>query len=267
LMGRQTEEIFYGTLLAQSGTFHFLEGFEDIQLSSRQKLSVSTLVREGIRRMHETRYFRARIPSEMHVPVRVPDRSIPPPPDPNAPSNGVFEAVDGARPVHEICRMVGASEFDVSRALFQLIQSGHVTIRSPRMAPKEMVAVYNDAIALILRELDAMDEGDGVRAQLAKFAAKSSGASILDAVGGPADDGTLDGEKISAHIANLGGTRELEDALSTWLHEYASYALFLARPHLRRLEHSQTDTKPRISMRVNSILEPLSTHLKQATKE
>ena len=262
LMSRQTEEIFYGTLLAHSGTFHFLEGYDEAQLSSRQKLSVSTLVREGIRRMHETRYFRARIPSELHIPMRVAGHA-PPENDPN----GVYEAIDGERPVHEICRCVGAGEFDVSRALFQLVQRGHVSIRPPRMAPKEMVLVYNDAIALILRELDAMDEGDAVRAQLAKFMSQSAGASLVAAIGGPADDGTLDPAKVATHLEKEGGGAAQNDKLTTWLHEFASYALFLARPHLRRLEQSQANGKPRLSLRVNTILEPLSSHLKQTAKE
>src|SRR3954470_20367768 len=77
LAARQIEEIFYGVLLVSGGTFYFLDTFEEANLSIRQKLSVPTLIREGVRRMHETRYFRARIPSDQHVPAPSPGRAPP----------------------------------------------------------------------------------------------------------------------------------------------------------------------------------------------
>lgn len=250
LMARQTEEIFYGMLLVTGGMFYFLDGFDDAELSSRHRLSPSTLVRDGIRRMHEMKYFRARIPSELHVPVRVPDR---------APADGgpAYAAIDGARSVADICRIVGESEFDVTRTLFQLVQSGHVFVRPPRVDARSAVDVYNRAVSLILRELDAMDAGDAVREHLATFAANKRSYGPLLAGAGPADDGTLDADRVAANVAKAGKNAEQE--LVSCLHEYASYALFLARPHLRRNREPRGNAEaPRLSARVSAILEPIA---------
>jgi hypothetical protein len=248
-MSRQTEEVFYGMLLASKGTFFFLDSFDPAQLSWRQPLSITTLVREGIRRMHETKYFRARIPSENHVPVRVPNR---PPPDPSP--LGVYDAIDGVRSIVDLGRVVHAGEFEITRAVFQLIQSGHVGIKPPHLLPTKMVAVYNQAIGLILRELDAMDEGDSVREQLASFVAHKGMASLFEGAG-PSDDGTLDGDRIAE---NLKHGNQGDEHLANSLYDYASYALFLARPHLRRRDEGRTGSKTRFSKRVSELLEPIA---------
>lgn len=252
LMARQTEEIFYGMLLVTGGMFYFLDGFDDAELSSRHRLSPSTLVRDGIRRMHEMKYFRARIPSELHVPMKVPGRA--PPPD----ASPVFTAIDGSRTVADICRVVGESEFDVTRTLFQLVQAGHVAVRAPRVDARSAVDVFNRAVALILRELDAMDVGDGVREHLATFAASKPAFAPLLGGAGPADDGTLDAERIVGNVAKSGGSAEQD--LTACLYEYASYALFLARPHLRRRSEARGGGAdgPRLSSRVSAILEPIT---------
>jgi hypothetical protein len=252
-MTRQTEEIFYGMLLVGQGMFYFLDGFAEEQLSWRDRLSVGTLIRDGIRRMHEMRYFRARIPSEHHVPARV-EQSGAPAADPL----GVYAAIDGARSVQELSRVVGVGDFELTRVLFQLVQSGHVVIKPPRLSPNDIVEVFNGAIAVILRELDAMDEGDPIREQLAKFAADRSPAPLL-AGAGPADDGTLDGARIALNLAAAGDPRAVE-ILASWLYEFASYALFLARPHLRRRHEGEQENnrKPRLSARVSALLDPIA---------
>lgn len=254
LMARQTEEVFYGTLFEGSGVFYFLDSYDDAELAARHRLSVTELIREGVRRAHETRFFRARIPSERHVPARAPG-SAPPQPDPL----GVFGAIDGTRSVVDLCRVLGASEFEVSRALFQLIQTGHVTMKPPRLDPKAVVEVYNHAIALLLCELDAMDEGDNVRAQLATFAAREGGYAALFAGAGPADDGTLNPARVAENLKSVSRPARAEEHLAASLWEYASYALFLARPHLRRMELARgSTTAPRVSKRVTALLEPIA---------
>jgi hypothetical protein len=253
-MSRQTEEIVYGMLLTSRGMFYFVDDIEEGQLSWRQPLSIATLVREGIRRMHETKYFRARIRSEHHVPFRNP--SCPPPE--NDPM-GVYAAVDGKMSMSELGRIVRAGEFEVTRAVFQLIQSGHVAVRGPTLAPFDIVATYNRAIGLILRELDAMDEGDTVREQLAAFAAQRGALDMLRGAG-PSDDGTLDATKIASNLG-AGGEQRLADHL----YEAASYALFLARPHLKRRDLGKNrDVKSRLSQRVSELLEPIAPESKRS---
>ncbi len=252
LMAKQTEEIFFGTLLVSSGTYYFMSGFDDRQLSSRHRLSVSTLLREGIRRMHEARYFRARIPSDRHVPCVIPGRA-PPQSDPQ----GVYAAIDGWRDVAEIGRLLRIGEFEVTRALFQLVHSGYVVVRPPTLSPAAIVDVYNHAIAIILRELDAMDEGDTVREQLTKFIGGNQRLQALLGGETPADDGTFDPDRIAEKLGRPEAPEDAAMLLGTLLHEYASYALFLARPHIRRMEDARERSK-RLSTRVSAMLEPLA---------
>jgi hypothetical protein len=147
-----------------------------------------------------------------------------------------------------------AGEFEVTRAIFQLVQSRHVTIEPPRLTAAEIVGVYNRTITLVLRELDALDEGDAVRQELAAFA-KERGYEVLLEGAGPSDDGALDPPRVVANAAKSIDRGELEDRLAERLLELASYALFLARPHVAR---AAVAGRPTLSMRVKDILNPIS---------
>lgn len=266
LLGRQSEEIFYGALLVPSGMFYVLESFDEAQLSSRQSSAVTALVREGVRRMHETRYFRSRIPSEDHVPVRTSERG-----GSAGEAADVYAAVDGVRSVADICRVVARSEFDVSRALFQLLQARLVLIQPPRPKPEACVDIYNRAIALILRELDAMDEGDDARAQLtAWLRARPALAAVLSGAG-PADDGAFDAKRVAANASAAADRTKAEDELARGLYDLASYAVFLARPHTHRAEQARNRGEPvtgrkRLSQRVVEMLAPITPDSRRGEK-
>lgn len=246
LMAVQVQEIFHAMLPVGDGAFYFLDGFDEGDLAARHRLSVPSLVRDGIRRIHETRFFRARIPSPMHVPVPV---AKPAPPD--ASLQPVFAAMDGKRSIEDLCRALGAGEFDVTRAVFQLLQAGHAAIRAPRLGARAAVTVYNDAVSLLLRELDAIDQGDSVRDQLAERVKGVPLGQLLEGAG-PADDGRLDADRVAANVAGRPDAQAVEEGLGNWLHEHASYALFLARPHLKRAQEAA------------KLLEPLAPHADRA---
>ena len=61
------------------------------------------------------RFFREKIPGDRFVPVAVPGRK---PPDDLA---EIFTHVDGVKSIAEICRTSGHLEFEVTRAVFQLV--------------------------------------------------------------------------------------------------------------------------------------------------
>lgn len=229
IMTKQAEEIFYNLLLVGDGMFYFLDGYDEARLPSHLHLPISNLLMEGVRRMDETKYFRDRIPSEHHVPTRVPDR--PPPED--ALLRKVWDAVDGARSVEIICRAVGQGEFEVTHAIFQLVQNRHLVIQAPRpTGPEEIVARFNEAIALLLSNAGDIGLGDEVRSQLSSF---GTGAGVYDPLflgAGPAADGTLTPSRLVANAQMLVGP-QCDETLSQWLHEYASFALFVLEPALR----------------------------------
>jgi hypothetical protein len=251
LMGRQIEEIAYGTLLVDQGTYWFLDSFEESELAALEKLPVGNLVREGVRRMHESRFFRTRIPSERHVPVHATGRSKPD----NDPLK-IWGAVDGERSIADLCRALGQGDFEVTRAVFQLVQSGHIAIRPPRVVAREAVRIFNEAISIVLRELDAFDEGDDVREGLAAFVSQRPLLTELLSHAGPSDDGTIDAVKVEENVMATKEPRRQEELLGQSLYEYARYALFLAKPHLDRVQ--PTPSKRRVSLQVNAVLEPIA---------
>lgn len=239
-MARQTEEVVYAVLLVADGMFYVLDDYDESRLVSHLNLQVTSLLMEGVRRMDETRYFRERIPSDLHIPTRVPGR-----PAPTAPNlAAVFEAIDGQRSLAELCRVVGQGEFEVTQAVFQLLQSGAVVVQPPRPTGKQaIVALFNQIISLILQPIVALDRAPEIREQLASFATGAGVYDVLFQGAGPNEEGTFVAERISDNVAMLVGEDEADPMLSQWLYEYASFALFVAEPVTRGHRDASTTMK------------------------
>ena len=247
-MALQIEQIFVAVLRVEQGSFVFFHGYEEARLSYRKKHEVEALVAKAIAAIDDVRWFRSRIPSDHHVPVRTARA------EPQVDPLGVYAAIDGARSLSELAKSVESTPLEVTRALFQHVHTGHASVRAPRLAAIDVLNIYNKAILVLLRELDAMDEGDAVRAELAAFAERrGERPEFADA---PAEDGTLDAETIVARIAALDDPTGESERLARWLYDYASYALFLARPHLHRRDLGRA--QPRVSQRVAEMLEALA---------
>jgi hypothetical protein len=254
LIAKQVEEVVYATLRTESGMFYFLDRFEESRLTSRQNMTVNSLIMEGVRRMDEMKYFRERIPSDKHVPERVKGRPAPT----GEELSKVFAAIDGARSIADICRVVGQGEFDVTRHVFQMLQEGCVVVRPPRpTGPAAIVTLFNEAMSLVMREVDAVGKGDEVRKHLASFA---TGAGIYDTLfmrAGPKQDGTLDEQKLIDNAAMLAGPDQAEGMLAQWLHDYVSFAIFIADPVLRASAKSSAHG-PAFAKDVAEIVAPLA---------
>ena len=108
-----------------------------------------------------------------------------------------------------------------------------------------------------------MDEGDTAREQLAEFASQGEVYRTLLAGAGPQDDGTLNPDQVAKNVDRLSASEAAEETLAKMMHDYASYALFLARPHLHRAQEArekadrQAGFKP-ITQRVAAMLEPIA---------
>jgi len=230
LIGRQVEEIVYAAMLVSTGEFYFVESFDEHRLAYRLNLSVQNLLMEGVRRMDEMELFCARIPSQLHVPKRAEGASLPSDHEHHA----VFQAVDGLRSVEEVARSLSVGTFEVTRALFQLMQRGAIVLHPPRpTGPEAIVTLFNQAIKLVLTKVDAADGGEDVREQLANFATASGVYDALFRGAGPLPDGTLDPGRIAESIMILVGREQAASMLAQWLYEYASFAMFIAEPLLR----------------------------------
>lgn len=228
LVAAQTQEIFHATILVGSGAFYFLESFDEADLAARHQLSIAALVRDGVRRIHEARFFRARIPSSLHVPMAL----GPAPPEPEL--KLVHAAMDGVRSVADLGPVLGLSEFEVTRAVFQLVNGGFLTIASPRPQGAEAITdVFNRALVQIHGKCDAAGKGTELREGLARF---STGAGIYDPLfmaAGPQPDGSLKGERVAKNLAALAGD-DPDAWLVQLLHEYVGFAMFQAESLLQR---------------------------------
>jgi hypothetical protein len=102
-------------------------------------------------------------------------------------------------------------------------------IRGPKRprptTPRTVVEMHNHAIRPILAAADQTGRGGELRARLATYA---SGVGVYDALfvgAGPHVDGSIDPDRVANNVMQMGGDDPIS-ALSQWLHEYVSFALF-----------------------------------------
>jgi hypothetical protein len=224
-ISRQVDEIVFATLTVSDGTFFFLDGFDEARLVSRHTVSANVLLMDGVTRMDEMRYFRLKIPSAEHVPVRNEGRSAP-----EEEFKLAYDAVDGRSSVGEVGRSSGLGEFELTKRLYGLVQSGHVSIHPPRAAggPTALVAAANGALTDIFRVAAAAGRAEEVRSGLASFAVGSGVYDILFRNAGPDESGALEAEAVAHNSAIVAGGSDPDNLLKQMLHEYVAFALFSA---------------------------------------
>jgi len=222
-IAKQIEEIVFATLTVADGTFFFLEGFDASRLVSHHTLSANALLMDGVTRMDELRYFRAKIPSVEHVPVRASGRGA-------SPDDylKVYESVDGKLSVEELGRVTGLGEFETTRALYGLVQSHHVVMHPPRVSggPTALVNAANGALYDIFAAATSAEKADEVRESLASFAVGAGVYDILFRGAGPGASGALDPDRVAQNAVLVAGGADPQNVLKQLLHEYVSFALF-----------------------------------------
>lgn len=219
----QVEEITFAAFAQASGTFCFLDGFDSKKLVSHQVLSARALLMDGVTRMDEIRYFREKIPSAEYVPVRVANA----PAAPLMEYKQTFDAIDGARSVAELGRLTGRGEFAMTKEVYALERSGHVTIKPPPRGGGALAVMQlaNGLLEKIHASADAAGKGRELRKGLASYAGGGSGTyGALFLMAGPRPNGSLDTDRIAANVQRFGGAAER--TLRRMLHEYVSFAIF-----------------------------------------
>lgn len=248
LMSKQTEEITYKTLLVGDGMYYFLDRFDESRLAARSNLRANALLMEGVRRMDEINYFRERIPSDEHIPIKTNKKG-----EPSEPLRKVYAVIDGEVSMTDLGRLCEMSIFDLTQAVFQLCQSGHVQIRPPKPTdPIAIVETFNAAMRLILKSVEQADKAKAadLRNTLASFASSSGVYDALFIFAGPEQDGSVKTERVVTNIAGLAGDDAIA-SLAQWLYEYAAFALFAATSLVSK-EVEQT-----LSRQVSEMLSPL----------
>jgi hypothetical protein len=227
LMGKQAEEIVFATLTVADGMFYFLDRYDVGRIALRHDVSAARLLMDGVRRLDEAKYFRERIPSGDHVPMRINEKTDPP----EGLASVLFEC-DGKKSVLQIARACGIAEFDATKALFQLVQAGLVHIHPPLPETADAMAlVFNDAIGAIFDLLEREGNPRLLREHLSSFAASIGIYDVLFKGAGPSARGQLDPSGIAQNLPALGAEDPL-GMLSLWLYEYLAFALFDAGSQL-----------------------------------
>ncbi len=222
-IGKQVEEVVFGTLAVSDGTFFFLDGFDESKLVSRHTVSATMLLMDGVTRLDELAYFRQKIPSGDYVPVRVDGKG-----EPAGEYANIYKLVDGRRSVEDLGRETGLGEFETAKQVYALIQSKHVTMHPPRMSggPTAIVETANAVLRTILASADEMSRGEEVRQSLGSFAVGAGVYDILFRNAGPDQNGAFDPEAVAENLVLVAAGGDAENVLKQMLHEYVSFALF-----------------------------------------
>ncbi len=233
-LSKQVEEVVLATMTVADGAYVFLDGFDESRLQSRHSISLNGLLMDGCTRMDEMRYFRQRIPSADYVPERVPER-----PEPGKEFVALWEAIDGLQSVNDLGRVLGLGEFEVTKQLFQLVQSKHVAMQKPRLrgGPLEVVETANAVLREIHQQADTAGKGTILRQNLASFADGTYEVVFREA--GPYEKGTFHSQRVVDNARALAMGGNVEKFLKELLYDYVSFALFTAGGLIRRTTKDQ----------------------------
>jgi hypothetical protein len=223
-MARQVEEILFSVLGVSDGTYFFLEGFDEARIAVRHAVSASALLMDSVTRMDEVRFFRQKIPSAEHVPVRVEGSTG------SSEFSRVYEAVDGKRSIEEVGRVTGLGEFETTKQVYALVQSHRVAIHPPAIdgGPAAIVATANGALAVLHEAAAKVGKAAELSSSLAAFAVGAGVYDILLRGAGPSASGELDAEALVANSVLVAAGADPVQVLRQMLHEYVSFALFSA---------------------------------------
>jgi hypothetical protein len=125
---QQIIEIFLGLLVAQSGVFVFLRGVNRSALPDRLSLDTQAMLLDGLRRLDEMELYRTRIPSGLVRPS--PTAKVLPPSDESVTpeSRLLLPLCDGKRTLEELATLTSLGEFEATKAVFKLLNTGYLAL-------------------------------------------------------------------------------------------------------------------------------------------
>jgi hypothetical protein len=256
---KQIEEIFFSVLGFVRGNFYFYRTGDDDGPASQLQISTKTLLFEGVRRIDEFAYFREKLPSADVV-------LLPRHPQPEeklgAREQRVLELVDGARPLEIIARITHLGEFETTKILYQLLQSGYVARKDAKPSIKmkmgrpgdtlddmygRIIDTFNTVYAKIHAAVSAKGKEGALQQGLESFFGSVAEFAPLFAGISLAADGTLPREAVRANLA-MAPTENKLDYLHRGLNELLFFELFTAGEAVDRREEIE------LHQRLNQIL-------------
>ena len=223
---QQITEVVVGAMHVADGTYFFLDGFDDKELSTRQAVSINSLLMDGVTRMDEVRYFAEKVPSIDHVPALTGRAE-----QPSAELSEVYACVDGKTSVRQIGRQTGLGEFETTKKVYGLVQSKFVVIRPPQVSggPPAIVAAANDVLFAVFRAAAAAGRAPELRAGLNQFTTgQGVFYDLLFQGAGPDESGRLDPGIVASNAPMVSEGGDVERSLRKLLFDYVSFALFSA---------------------------------------
>ena len=235
---KQIEEIFHSVLAFRQGEYYFYKTTAESGPPSQLQLSTKQLLFEGVRRIDEMSYFRAKLPTnDMVLQQRVPQ------PTEKLPHREarVLSLVDGTRDIIAISRDSHLGEFETMKVLYQLFASHYVQMPEVRKTTAQMQAapgtdpatmvvdIFNQAYARVHTTVKTNDKElalarglESFFSSMTEFAPLFSGVSVTD-------EGELPRESILANLSMAPVDDKLRlDYLYRGLNELLFFELFIA---------------------------------------
>jgi hypothetical protein len=122
-------EIFLGLLVSRKGEFLLLGSFDRDALPVSAGIDTEALLLDGLRRMDEMELFRARI-SGLDARPRRTGKTFTEAPGTKA-AREILELSDGMRTLGDIAARTALGEFEATRTVFKLLDSGHLALSPP----------------------------------------------------------------------------------------------------------------------------------------
>jgi hypothetical protein len=249
---RQVEEIFFSTLLMESGWFYFTEGLEPLSLPAILSLDTSALLLEAVKRIDEISYFKKRIPG-INIVLKRRIRSFPP----GMPAlDGEFLArCDGVRTLSQIAREISIPDFDAMKLAYRFLDSGEVEVVLTETTYEESVRYAVSHFNAIIDMIHAEVEEEESRLNLfmveknylrnAQKEGEIPAGICLD------DRGRFDEASVKGALGQLKGTNK-PSALIQILTQYTFFVLFTASTYLPRQRQQQ------LNMKVHSLIQKVT---------
>jgi hypothetical protein len=121
----QVVEIFLGLLVARSGNFVFLREIDRAKLPAQLALDTQGMLLDGLRRLDEMELYRTRVPGAEIVP-RATGKKMAGKLGPDAAQ--VLKLADGARSVAAISVASALGEFETTKAVYKLLETGYLKV-------------------------------------------------------------------------------------------------------------------------------------------
>jgi hypothetical protein len=225
LLRMQMRSIFFDALQITCGRFHFTEPENDPEPPAFSgHLPLQTLLMEAAQRSDEMAVFRERVPDAGCRPVlrsatQAPTRSE---------TRQVIPYIDGRATIAEIGDRAGLDEFQVTRAVYDLMEAGALSLAPEPGSLGGAVRDFGQALGLVMEAIDATPAAADARGQIRAWAEQAGVGSLFDALcatgfGTPQVDlGRLRSQWGAPSEA------ELADSLHRVLHELVVFALMVA---------------------------------------